>query len=315
MPKEIPVAQRLNSGNKSPLSSQSRSNPSGSSKSGSNLSGSNLSGSKQSGSNQPSNQPGIGSGLSSIFKLLQALPWWTYLLAILAFLTPIVILGSTAVVSNKPLLPAQPDLNSEANLQAETQKADNQASTKLANKPATQIKARANLFGHFAYSEAPESSLQAIATKDDGYQIKLRQNAARYFLNMVEAARLEGVELEAISGFRSLAVQKELFFEIGKERNQTPSERAKVSAPPGYSEHHTGYAVDISDRLNPSTNLSPSFDRTNAFGWMSKNAARYGFELSFPPNNRQGVMYEPWHWRFVGDQESLVTFYRHSERK
>ncbi|MFN9165469.1 MAG: D-alanyl-D-alanine carboxypeptidase family protein, partial [Pseudanabaena sp.] len=56
------------------------------------------------------------------------------------------------------------------------------------------------------------------------------------------------------------------------------------------------------------------FEKTPAFQWLQNNAAKYGFEMSFPPNNPQGVMYEPWHWRFVGDDDSLATFYKKSNR-
>ncbi|HEY9618014.1 MAG TPA: D-alanyl-D-alanine carboxypeptidase family protein, partial [Microcoleaceae cyanobacterium] len=51
-------------------------------------------------------------------------------------------------------------------------------------------------------------------------------------------------------------------------------------------------------------------EQTAAFQWLQANAAHYSFELSFPKDNRQGVSYEPWHWRYVGDIQSLKTFYR-----
>ena len=88
------------------------------------------------------------------------------------------------------------------------------------------------------------------------------------------------------------------------------TKRAEVSAPPGYSEHHTGYAVDIGDGRTPATNLNTNFENTAAFKWLEENAAYYSFELSFPKGNPQGVSYEPWHWRFVGDPDSLETFYK-----
>ena len=85
--------------------------------------------------------------------------------------------------------------------------------------------------------------------------------------------------------------------------------RAEVSAPPGFSEHHTGYAVDIGDADVPDANLSVAFEETAAFEWLEVNGPRYGFELSFEEGNEQGVQYEPWHWRFIGDSDSLQTFY------
>jgi D-alanyl-D-alanine carboxypeptidase len=108
--------------------------------------------------------------------------------------------------------------------------------------------------------------------------------------------------------FRSLALQRHLFFEVGAERSQSPEERARVSAPPGFSEHSTGFAVDLADGRNPQTNLSTSFETTDAYAWLQANAVRFHFLLSFPANNRQGVSYEPWHWRFVGSTEALRLF-------
>jgi D-alanyl-D-alanine carboxypeptidase len=164
-----------------------------------------------------------------------------------------------------------------------------------------------NVLGHLPYAVAPESELTAISR--DGI-IRLRTAAAESFLKMQAAAKTQGVILSPISGFRSKAEQTHLFFEVKQQRNQDTTQRAEVSAPPGYSEHHTGYAVDIGDGEVPATNLSPKFEKTKAFLWLKANAHRYSFELSFPPHNVQGVSYEPWHWRFVGDGDSLETFYK-----
>lgn len=163
------------------------------------------------------------------------------------------------------------------------------------------------MLGHFKYAEAPASELQSI-TADGG--IQLRQAAAQAYLDMVAAAQTDNVSLVPLSGFRSIQEQQEVFFSLQRERNQTVSERADVSAPPEYSEHHTGYAIDVGDGNNPSTNLSVTFESTAAFQWLSNNASRYNFEMSFPKNNPQGITYEPWHWRFVGDLASLETFFK-----
>jgi zinc D-Ala-D-Ala carboxypeptidase len=125
---------------------------------------------------------------------------------------------------------------------------------------------------------------------------------------MAAAARAQGITLFPISGFRSIVEQKYVFFAIRDQRGQKSQERARVSAPPGYSEHHTGYAIDIGDAKLPEHNLSPSFAETPAFKWLRRKAIKYNFELSFPENNTQGINYEPWHWRFVGDVNSLSTF-------
>ena len=177
-------------------------------------------------------------------------------------------------------------------------------SVKEANPPATKSE---TLLGHFAYSEAPPQKLQPIVA---GSSIKLSKAAAEQFQAMVAAARASGVVLVPISGFRSAQTQEHLFFDIKAARGQVATTRAAVSAPPGYSEHHTGYAVDIGDGAIPNTNLSTTFENTRAFSWLSANAARFSFEISFPKDNPQGVSYEPWHWRFVGDRHSLETFYK-----
>jgi zinc D-Ala-D-Ala carboxypeptidase len=186
------------------------------------------------------------------------------------------------------------------------------SSVQTAAATATSTASPNQVLGHFAYAEAPASELEPINA--DG-SLKLRQAAAQSFRKMIADAAAAGVNLSPISGFRSVADQNELFFKVKEERNQAVSKRAEVSAPPGHSEHHTGYAVDIGDGDRPDTNLSQSFEDTPAFAWLSANAAKYSFEISFAKGNTQGVSYEPWHWRFVGDRSSLETFYRAQHQK
>jgi zinc D-Ala-D-Ala carboxypeptidase len=162
-----------------------------------------------------------------------------------------------------------------------------------------------NVLNHLPYSEAADAELVSIG---GGY--RLRKAAAAKFQAMVADARSSGVNITTISAFRSVEDQKRLFFGIGAERGQKPTKRAEVSAPPKYSEHHTGYAVDIGDASVPATNLNQNFETTPAYKWLKVNAAKYSFELSFPKENIQKVSYEPWHWRFVGDINSLETFYK-----
>ena len=163
------------------------------------------------------------------------------------------------------------------------------------------------LLGHYPYPEAPLGELQTLSNEP---RIQLRRPATESFDAMVQAAKAQGVNLVPLSGFRSISDQQHLFFDIKAERGQLATKRAEVSAPPGYSEHHTGYAIDVGDGKVPATNLSTDFEKTEAFQWLQQNAPRFSFEMSFTPNNPQGVSYEPWHWRFVGDIKSLETFYK-----
>ena len=77
-----------------------------------------------------------------------------------------------------------------------------------------------------------------------------------------------------------------------------------VSAPPGFSEHHTGYALDICD---DTLVLDESFASTEAYRWLQDNARAFNFEMSFPESGQ--VAFEPWHWRFEGETEAIEAFY------
>jgi D-alanyl-D-alanine carboxypeptidase len=159
------------------------------------------------------------------------------------------------------------------------------------------------LLGHFPYSDATPTDLVAVAPG-----LELHRDAAEALLAMQRDAADSGVDLVVLSGYRSIPVQNDLFFAVKSERNQSARERAMVSAPPGFSEHSTGYAVDLGDGNAPDTNLSESFEQTAGFAWLQAHAARYHFSLSFPRGNAQGVSYEPWHWRFEGSAEALKLF-------
>ena len=159
------------------------------------------------------------------------------------------------------------------------------------------------LLGHFPYDEAIASQLVPVEAG-----IELHQDAALAFDSMRRAAASDGIDLRLISGYCSHNLQEGIFFDVKSERNQTAEERAKVSAPPGYSEHSTGYALDLGDGSRPDTNLSVSFETTPAFRWLQDYAASYHFTLSFPEVNPQGVSYEPWHWRFEGSADALRQF-------
>jgi len=177
----------------------------------------------------------------------------------------------------------------------------------LAPPPVPGLEARQSLdgrlLGHFPYPETTAASLVAVAPG-----LKLRSEAAEALLAMKRAAGADGVNLQLLSGFRSIELQKDIFFDVKAERNQSAQERAQVSAPPGFSEHSTGYAVDLGDGTSPQSHLSEKFDRTPAFRWLEANANRFHYQLSFPRGNSQGVSYEPWHWRYEGSLDALRLF-------
>lgn len=159
------------------------------------------------------------------------------------------------------------------------------------------------LLGHFPYAEVSESELVELEAGQ-----RLHRDAAREWLAMQEAAYRDGVDLRLLSAFRSVDDQTSIFFDVKSERNQTARDRARVSAPPGYSEHSTGYAIDVGDANAPGADLSTGFEQTEGYDWLRAHAQRYHFALSFPRGNRQGVSYEPWHWRFEGTATALKVF-------
>ena len=228
----------------------------------------------------------------------------------------IICLGIVGLLSAFLLLPIiKPDRETVDSIEpVQTSKHEvelNQTPESLADNSATPaepaIKANKGLLGHLPYDVVSESELEAISA--DG-RLKMRSAAAKKFRQMQAAAKADGVILTPISAFRDDRTQEQLFFSVKEQRVQNAAQRAEVSAPPGYSEHHTGYAIDIGDGNAPATNLETDFANTAAFRWLEQNALKYSFELSFPPDNKQGVSYEPWHWRFVGDRDSLETFYK-----
>jgi D-alanyl-D-alanine carboxypeptidase len=68
----------------------------------------------------------------------------------------------------------------------------------------------------------------------------------------------------------------------------------RTMAAPGFSEHHTGRAIDIGVPDKPP--LTEDFALTSAFQWLGAHAPGFGFRLSYPKDNPQGFIYEPWHW-------------------
>ena len=227
----------------------------------------------------------------------------------------IICLGIAGLLSAFLFLPIiTPDRDADSIEPAQTSESEVKSSqtpelatnpTKTPTKPA--MKANKGLLGHLPYDVASESELEAISA--DG-RLKMRSAAAKKFQQMQAAAKADGIILTPISAFRDDQTQEQLFFGVKEQRVQNATQRAEVSAPPGYSEHHTGYAIDIGDGNAPATHLETDFANTAAFRWLEKNALKYSFELSFPANNKQGVSYEPWHGRFVGDRNSLETFYK-----
>jgi len=103
------------------------------------------------------------------------------------------------------------------------------------------------------------------------------------------------VELQIVSAFRSIEYQLGIL-QRKLDRGQTIAQILRVSAAPGYSEHHSGRALDITTPGFAA--LEEEFENSPAFAWLKKNGRRFGFRLSYPRRNPHGIAYEPWHWCF-----------------
>lgn len=123
----------------------------------------------------------------------------------------------------------------------------------------------------------------------------LVEPAARAWVLLRRAASADGIALEAISGYRSHDYQLGIF-QRKLERGQDITQILSVNAAPGFSEHHSGLALDLSSPGEPPA--EESFETTAAFAWLGEHAARHGFHMSYPRNNPHGIVYEPWHWCF-----------------
>jgi D-alanyl-D-alanine carboxypeptidase len=145
------------------------------------------------------------------------------------------------------------------------------------------------------FMEARELAL--AETDADGSAHHLVPPAAQAWRAMKLEAQRDGIVLEIVSAFRGLQAQSAIIRD--KLERRMPLEKIfTLSAPPGYSEHHTGRAVDINTpgcvpREEP-------FEDTEAFRWLVAHAGSFCFIMSYPRGNPLGFSYEPWHWYFTG---------------
>ena len=144
----------------------------------------------------------------------------------------------------------------------------------------------------------PEAQELVLAERgEDGREHLLEPTAAAAWKQMVAAARDDGVPLRIDSAFRSVGRQTEI---VRQKLASGLSIDAvlSVSAPPGFSEHHTGCAVDVGTTGHRSLDIE--FADTEAFRWLSSHGRDFGFALSYPEGNPHGYAYEPWHWCYHG---------------
>jgi D-alanyl-D-alanine carboxypeptidase len=141
------------------------------------------------------------------------------------------------------------------------------------------------------YAEA--TSLVEVGPNIVGREQRLTPESAAAWQAMQNVAKTDDVQLVMVSGFRSVSYQADLIrnkLAAGQEIDAI----LKTNVAPGYSQHHTGNALDIATPgYKP---LLEEFEESPAFVWLRDNAIQFGFTLSYPRDNPEGVIYEPWHW-------------------
>lgn len=156
--------------------------------------------------------------------------------------------------------------------------------------------------GHLPYGDSAPGTLIAVPSEFALGACRLRPEAVADLQRLLTAAAGDAAvqgRLYAFSCHRSLAYQQSTFCRT--RESASGIDRGISAAPPGHSEHATGYALDFTVRpADGCPDAEACMAAKPAFRWLAANAPRFGFEMSFPPSNKQGVKWEPWHWRWVG---------------
>ena len=149
---------------------------------------------------------------------------------------------------------------------------------------------------------------------------QLEERTAQALYAMMDEMRAAGIsDVYVTSAYRSFSYQQYLYNKYiadeesrGYSHEEAVERAGRYSAPPGYSEHQTGFVVDF--MTSTMTDLDESFERTAAFGWLSENCYRFGFILRYPKSDDKiaitGYDYEPWHYRFVGREAATEIMKR-----
>lgn len=142
-----------------------------------------------------------------------------------------------------------------------------------------------------------EEPAELVDTELDFYgrEQRLTPSALAAWHSMKDNALADGISLLLLSAFRSVDYQCQIL-RRKLDAGQNLEQILRVNAAPGFSEHHTGRAIDIGAPECPV--LEERFEETTAFAWLQSNAANFGFTLSYPRDNNCGISYEPWHWCF-----------------
>ena len=159
-----------------------------------------------------------------------------------------------------------------------------------------------NKFYHLNEDYNPEDIVE-ISSKyayDDNH---MRQSAYDAFKNMWSAAMDNNIQFIINSSYRDFNSQKEIYEDYKSWYGEDKAD--SQAARPGYSEHQTGYAIDLFAKDNQ---LSDTFEESEGYKWLQNNAYKYGFIERYPKDKQYltGYAFESWHWRYVGVEAATV---------
>jgi LAS superfamily LD-carboxypeptidase LdcB len=122
----------------------------------------------------------------------------------------------------------------------------------------------------------------------------------RYTAMMAAMQKDIGRRLYVESGYRSSAYQLYVFINTLKNHSYSIRETAKFVALPGYSEHGdpNHQAIDFINENGVNQDRPKEFEKLPEYQWLLKNAKNFGFVLSYPKDSKDGIVFEPWHWRY-----------------
>lgn len=171
-----------------------------------------------------------------------------------------------------------------------------------------------------------ENYVPELVTVEDGYRVDRR--CADALTRMLYDCREAGHSPVICSAYRTQEYQQDLFdkkiqrvMATGVSSADAPAIAARSVAVPGTSEHQLGLAVDLIDYYY--TNLDEGQERTGTQKWLMEHCAEYGFILRYPngSSNITGIIYEPWHYRFVGKKtareitDAGITFEEYLQKR
>lgn len=135
----------------------------------------------------------------------------------------------------------------------------------------------------------------------------MQREAAKALEELFNGAQNEGIQLAAVSGYRSYARQKAIYANNVNTMGQAAADR--VSAKPGNSEHQTGLAMDVS-AASVGYDLVEALENTKEGIWIKENAHKYGFIIRYPKEKEAitGYSYEPWHVRYIGVKDATYIY-------